>query len=72
MPNNMSPTIAAFVLLTFTVAGAYAKHSQDKQVMSMTKMVPEAATIEYRVSGQLVQSLSIKPGTYQITVKQLH
>ena len=61
------------ILNMLAIAGVMlATPSQAGEPLSMIKMVPRAATLEYRVNGKLLQSINIEPGTYQITVKQLH
>lgn len=59
--------IVGTVLATATVT-----HALEREPLVMVKTVPQAATLEYRVKGQLLQSLDIVPGVYQISIKQLH
>lgn len=39
--------------------------------LEITKTVPDGATIELRVRGQLAQSAPIEAGTYHITVRRV-
>lgn len=38
---------------------------------SLIRTVPEGATLEYRVGGQVVQSVPLRAGTYRITVEEI-
>lgn len=38
---------------------------------TVIKTVPEGATLEYRVGGQLVQNMPLRAGTYRITVEEM-
>lgn len=80
MISNNKLTALAFALLGL-VAYQLAYQAQaakpnpgldTRGIFSMIKSVPEAATLEYRVGGQVVQSIDIKPGTYKISITQLH
>jgi hypothetical protein len=67
--------IAFELVCTAAFATTLHRHMKEKAAeptSSMIKTVPQSATLEYRVGGQLIQSLSISPGTYQITVKRLN
>jgi len=41
------------------------------QRQEMIKDVPQGATIEYLIQGRVVQSMSLRPGRYRITVEEL-
>jgi hypothetical protein len=59
-----------FVIAAFT-GGAWAADTFNKPV-SMIKTIPEVASLEYRIRGQIIQTMTIMPGTYEISIKQLH
>jgi hypothetical protein len=42
-----------------------------QQPMRMIKDVPQGATIEYLIQGRVVQTMSLRPGRYRITVEEL-
>jgi microcystin degradation protein MlrC len=39
--------------------------------LRIIKTVPEGATLELRIHGTIAQSMSVEPGTYEITVRSL-
>lgn len=39
--------------------------------MQMIKSIPEGATLELHVNGQVAQSMNIRPGTYKIIIQEL-
>jgi hypothetical protein len=45
--------------------------SARAEPLQIIKTVPEGATIEYRVRGEIVQSQSLPAGTYRITVEEI-
>lgn len=59
--------------LCLGVAAAHAINSQRwVPIFESIKTVPAGAVLEYRAPGQPAQSLTINPGVYQISIKQLH
>jgi hypothetical protein len=66
--KSLGGIILAFVMFGIGMAATQAVESG----LSMIKTIPQAATLEYRIKGQVIQSIDIAPGTYQISVKQLH
>jgi hypothetical protein len=79
MPNQIYAMVwvVLFLITCFSVRAIDAAHGPGVQhhgpvsIASMIKTVPEAATLEYRVKGQIVQSIDIRPGVYKIVVELL-
>lgn len=44
---------------------------EGRSVFESIKSVPPGATLEYRVNGQVAQSLNIPPGVYKISITQV-
>ena len=68
----MKLIVGILVVAYAFAAGMVVTQAVEQKGLSMIKTVPTAATLEYRVKGQLLQSLDITPGTYEISIKQLH
>jgi hypothetical protein len=41
----------------------------ETNAITMIKTVPEGATLNYSVRGQLRQTMALTPGTYRITIE---
>lgn len=63
---NMLATAGAMLAIIGTA------NAVGPQPLEMIKTIPQAATLEYRIGGRVIQSLDIAPGTYQISIKQIH
>lgn len=57
--------IAAGILLIVWGATAHA------ETQSMIKTVPEGSSVNYIVDGRVVQSMTLRAGTYRLTIEEM-
>ncbi len=62
---------AATVLMIGTSAFSKPRKPEVTIIFESTKIIPEGASLEYRVNGQLAQVLTIPAGRYNILISQL-
>lgn len=58
-------------VLVCTLDVVEAVNFRGRSIFEAIKTVPPGASLEYRVNGQVIQSLPIEPGVYQISIKQM-
>jgi hypothetical protein len=62
--------LAACVLPSIALVTLQIERAQAEP-MRIIKTVPEGSTLELRVQGKVVQSMSVQPGTYEISIRDV-
>lgn len=72
--NAVAIVVALFMIGNgaFALSRAKSARIEGRSVFEQIKSVPPGASIEYRINGQVAQSLTIPPGVYRISITQLH
>jgi hypothetical protein len=72
MLKSWKPSWISFALGIVTGAGlmftACVVHAEPLRII---KTVPEGSTLELRVHGNVVQSMAVQPGTYEISIRDV-
>lgn len=64
--------VAAIALAGINEANAKVQKWASKAAsVSTIKTIPPGATLEYRINGQIAQSIPVPPGKYKITVQEI-
>ncbi len=61
----------AIALLGEFVCGAARAERVAPSIVHMIKTVPEGASVQFLVRGEVVQSMSLRAGSYEITVREI-
>jgi len=71
MTNTTRAVITVIGLVVGLIVGWTIIAISEARSEEIIKTVPEDAVLEYRIKGQLVQSMPLRPGTYRLSVEEL-